>query len=53
MQAQDCEMEDDTTEEPICYLCQMAHGDNETVTRVHDYVKDSISSVHLEEIVRH
>lgn len=42
----DCEDTDD------CYLCRMAHGDNEIVNKCHDYIKDSIGSVHLNEIVR-
>lgn len=34
-----------------CYMCQMANGDNEIVTKCHDYIKDSMSSVHIGEMV--
>ena len=36
----------------FCFLCRMAHGDHATVNKCLDYIKDSISSVHLDEIVR-
>lgn len=35
-----------------CYLCRMANGDNEVVNKCHDYIKDSIACVHMNEIVR-
>lgn len=36
----------------ICFLCRQAHGEHETVNKCLDYIKDSISSVHVDEIVR-